>query len=73
MKKNTKTVGRPILMEHPWGELANLVGGTFKLAERLGVSQPTIFRWSKGMYRVPAMTQKEVERLCKYYGIKFKT
>lgn len=72
MRKNKPGAGRPIIMNHPWGELARSVGGLLKLAEKLGISRATLNRWSKGERRVPAMAMKEVERLCKYYEIEVK-
>lgn len=72
MGKIKSEVGRPVEMPHPWGSLANCVGGTFKLAEKLSISQPTLSRWSRGEGRINPIILKEVERLCKYYGIEFK-
>lgn len=69
MKTKKLKVGRPIKMPHPWGELAESVGGTFILAEKLGVKQPTINRWAHGKSRVPLMTLKEIKRLCAIYKI----
>lgn len=72
MPKRKPGAGRPVTMTHPWGQLADSVGGTLKLAEKLGVSQPTLNRWSHGNTRVPIIAMKEVERLCKYYEIEIK-
>lgn len=67
-KKQNK-LGRPILMPHPWGTLAEAIGGTFILAEKLGVKQPTIHRWAHGKSRIPLTTIKEIKRLCAIYKI----
>lgn len=72
MGKRKTEVGRPVTMAHPWGQLANSVGGTFKLAEKLGIGQTTLGRWSRGESRVPLAALKEIERLCKYYEIELK-
>lgn len=70
MKKPKKNLaGRPIHIPHPWGALADAIGGTQKLAEKLCVSGATINRWANGVHKVPEMTKKEIRRLCKYYEI----
>lgn len=40
--------GRPIEMEGPWGAMATAAGGVNKLAEMLGVTTMTVWRWSQG-------------------------
>lgn len=69
MNKQKKGAGRPIHIPSPWGELADAIGGTKKLAEKLFVSGATINRWANGVHKVPEMAKKEIRRLCKYYGI----
>lgn len=72
MHKRKPGAGRPIVMSHPWGELAKALGGSLKLVEALGVSQSTLNRWERRECRIPAMAMKEVERLCHFYGIELK-
>ena len=69
MDEPKKGVGRPIHIPPPWGELADAVGGTKKLADKLCVSGATVNRWANGVHKVPEMAKKEIRRLCKYYGI----
>lgn len=69
MSKKQNKVGRPILMPHPWGALAESVGGTFILAEKLGIKQPTLHRWAHSKSRVPLTALKEIKRLCGIYKI----
>ena len=38
-------VGRKIEVDGPWGELARAAGGMKELAESLGVSTSTLWRW----------------------------
>lgn len=69
MDNKKKGAGRPVHIPSPWGELANAVGGTKKLAEKICVSGSTLNRWANEVHRVPELAKKEVRRLCKYYGI----
>lgn len=72
MEETKKGAGRPIHIPSPWGELAEVVGGTKKLAEKLSISGATLNRWANGVHRVPELAKKEIRRLCKYYGIETK-
>lgn len=69
MTKRAPGAGRPISAPAPWGILAEKLGSTTKLAEKLGVTRSTVNKWSMGVHRVPAMVKKEVLRLCRHYGI----
>ena len=61
--------GRKITTPAPWGPLYTFVGGQEKLATKLGVSKATVGKWATGVHRIPELVRKEVQRLCKYYGI----
>ncbi|MBP6218564.1 MAG: helix-turn-helix domain-containing protein [Oligoflexales bacterium] len=68
-EKKKEGAGRPIHIPEPWGQLAEAVGGTQKLAQKLGVSGATVNRWANGVHKVPELAKREIRRMCKYYGI----
>ncbi len=72
MDKKKSGVGRPIVMDQPWGELASKVGGTIKLAEELGIAKSTLNRWYNKNSRIPLAAKKEIQRLCEKHGVEFK-
>lgn len=67
-EKVTK-MGRPTAMKSPWGDLSLIMGGYKNLALHFGVGTSTITKWAKGIHRIPAMAQKELEKLCRDYKI----
>lgn len=56
--------GRPTTMPEAWARLADAAGGVAPLAEALGVTTMTLWRWSKGgkMSRTARMV---LETFCK--------
>ena len=72
MENLKKGAGRPIKMPYPWGDLAKLVGGTFILCEKLGITQATLNRWAHRKSRIPLTASKELIRLCEQFNVDVK-
>ncbi len=63
---------RPTTLPAPWAELAAAYGGVVALAERLGVSYRTLERWGHGETRPSVLAVRELERLAKRKGVKWR-
>lgn len=65
-----KKQGRPTNLSFPFGHLSICMGGYKNLASHLGVSLSTIHKWANKAHRIPITTQREIDRLCKFHGLK---
>lgn len=61
---------KPVTLPNPWTEIVNAYGGRRSFAEKIGVSEITVYRWAHKMSKMSSATQKEVIRLAKAKGLK---
>ena len=61
---------KPVTLPKPWTEIVNAYGGRRFFAEKMGVSEITIYRWAHKESKMSLATQNEVMRLAKAKGLK---
>ncbi len=61
---------KPVTLPAPWTEIVNAYGGRRSFAEKIGVSEITVYRWAHRKSKMSPATQREVIRLAKAKGLK---
>lgn len=52
-----------------WAALFTAIGGRAKLAARCGVSESTVWRWSRGVFTPTKIVVDHVNALCTEHGL----
>lgn len=65
-KRKSKTGGRPL--PRAWGAFLLAMGGRFSLASVIGVTESTIWRWTRGISTPTRVIQGTINRMCIEHG-----
>jgi hypothetical protein len=63
-------MGRPTDLEGPWADMCDAAGGFIKLAELLGTTKMTLWRWTRGAVNIPGPARVAIEAVAFKLGVK---